>query len=162
MALGPSNDTHNVENGCKEDESITTYHNPPTFILQTLYFLIKLVENVSAVLFVTFYCKISNNSIFETFPKKVGIYTLFAGTLISWFSHILYYRLHGHPWKFANGPTVNFGSKKNEQKYFKADMYVLGQHKTFKTKRNSEYIIIGKEGLDTNKCRSFVHTCTHT
>ena len=42
LTLSPSNDTQNVEKGCEEDENITTYHNPPTFILQTLYFLIKL------------------------------------------------------------------------------------------------------------------------
>ena len=80
------------------------------------------------------YCEITNNPTFKTFPIKVVVLTLLLGTLISWISHISYYRLHGHPWKFANGPTINFGTEGKDQKSFRCDMYMLGQHKTIKSK----------------------------
>ena len=140
-----------------------TYHNPSTFLLQTTYFLFKLIENVSVVLVLIFYykinyipgdsdrCRPANLNLiacrpFLSFPLNI-VMIVVVGTFLSWFSHVSYYRFHGHPWKLSNGPTgsysleaINVQCCGNKQMMcrcakkcrfsVKCDYYLLGEHKS--------------------------------
>ena len=101
-----------LTNAYKADEE-WTHHNPSTFVLQTFYFLVKFFEHLTILLLVIVYCEIQSDAVFRTFPWKLGV-TLVAGSCISWLSHLAYYRLYGHPWKFSNGPTINVSTEKSK------------------------------------------------
>ena len=113
-------------------KKITTHHNPSTFLLQSTYFLIKLIENILVILALIVHYKIQNltteggeERMFSSFPLKIGL-TVGVGTLISWVSHVIYYRLHGHLWKSANGPTINVEKSLCSFKY---EYYLCGKRK---------------------------------
>jgi hypothetical protein len=129
----------NTKNSQKS-KKITTHHNPSTFLLQTTYFIIKLLENLFVTLALTYHYKIQDiiststydfvstsesedERIFLSFPLKMGL-TVGVGTLISWVSHVIYYRLHGHPWKSANGPTIKV---EISEPAFKYEYYLFGK-----------------------------------
>lgn len=119
------NESKSVINGGSNEDSFVTQHNPSTFFVQTLYFCIKFIENLTILHLVMYYCKLSNDTTFSTFYWKLRL-TLYLGSLITWLSHIAHYRLHGHPWKFANGPTVYYSYKK-KKKTMKWELYVFGK-----------------------------------
>ena len=102
-----------------------THHNPSTFFLQTTYFIIKFLEYLGVVLLTICYYPIWGDEPFLLFHTKIGL-TLGLGSLVSWVSHLIYYRLHGHPWHSANGPTINLSThvKKNS---FKCDIHSFGE-----------------------------------
>ena len=74
------------------------------------------------------YCEINHSdSTFDTFLLKLSC-TLGFGSIISWFSHVGYYRLHGHPWKLSNGPTVNLSTKASKNS-LKCEYFIAGGRK---------------------------------
>ena len=133
-------DEKRTTEGLKEG---TSHHNPPTFFLQTIYFVLKFGENLIVLLILFVYYNIqdivssdSTNTRFSTFPTVLGL-TLAIGSFITWGSHVAYYRFHGHPWKSANGPLVNLfdcGNNKSDKGHekrpreVKFDIYLLGKH----------------------------------
>ena len=118
----------------KEDE---THHNPSTFVVQTIYFFVKFIEYLTILLLVMVYCEIDSDKVFETFRWKLSV-TLVCGSVISWLSHIGYYRLYGHPWSFSNGPTINLSTERN-QNSLNLEFFLLGRRKKI-TMGNSNQI----------------------
>ena len=108
----------------KEDEWRVTHHNPSTFFLQTMHFAIKFLENATIVCLLNYYCEIASDPIFIRFPWKMFL-ILSGVSILSWISHTSYYRLHGHPWKLANGPTFHSDTEE-KQKFVKWEYYFRG------------------------------------
>ena len=121
---------HSPLNGNSTTQRKSTHHNQSTFFLQTTYFVIRFAENLTVLLLVTQYCEMQNNPLFRTFPYKLGL-TLGFGSVISWLSHMAYYRLYGHPWKSSNGPTANI-SKEANKNFLKCDLFLCGSRKSIK------------------------------
>ena len=102
-----------------DDEEIL-HHTPSTFFLQTMFFILKLIENVTVCVVVLSSCAfLLNESRFQTLKRNIGL-ILSVGTALTWTTHVLYYRLYGHPWKYSNGPS---GGKW----YFKCHLYKSGK-----------------------------------
>ena len=139
----------NLSNDYREkrdyDDKTAKHHNPSTFCVQTLYFVIKFIEHLLVVLLVTYYCDISTYLRRDTFTTKIP-FTLCFGTLISLLSHAAYYRLFGHPWKLANGPTFDV-----DKRSCRFDMYVFGTRKTIKTGYSDDVLMeTGEKTLQSN------------
>ena len=110
------------------------HHNPTTFFLQTMYFVIKFLENLAVVLLVMFYCEIWR------YGSKIGL-TLGLGSLLTWVSHSFYYKVHGHPWKFSNGPSIGCW-------HCKYRLYLFGECKLVnKGQQVDTRIISGTRGI---------------
>ena len=60
------------------------------------------------------------------------------GTLLTWTTHILYYRVYGHPWKYSNGPS---GGKW----YFKCQLHLNGKQISIGNNKSQK---INKTGND--------------
>ena len=112
-----------LPNNIEPSAERVTHHNPSTFFLQTMYFIIKFLENLAVVLYVIWKYRMRENTNFHLhgIAWKTGL-ALGVGSIISWLSHTAYYRIYGHPWKYANGPTMS-------SKSFKCVMYVCGEVK---------------------------------
>ena len=113
------------QNETGENNAIITvvHHTPSTFFLQAMYFAIKLIENLTILLIVLCYChKWTGPELAASLQTNIGI-ILGLGSVMSWVSHSLYYRVYGHPWKYSNGPSLG-------KWYFKCQLYLLGNHKS--------------------------------
>jgi hypothetical protein len=85
-----------------------------TFFVQSLFFLLVLIENMALACTPLFVGNPTNRA-FECLGKEKLVEYLFIVIALcagSWFFHILYYKYMGHPWADINGPEVDKDSLK--------------------------------------------------
>lgn len=78
-----------------------------TFFVQTLFFILVLIENIflaSAPLYYPSDNRASSCLSPETVKSYIGI--VFGLCVGSWIFQIMYYKYMGHPWSAINGPTI--------------------------------------------------------
>ena len=61
------------EEACDNDDEEIVHHTPSTFFLQTMFFLLKLIENVTVCVVVLSSCAfLLNESKFQTLKRNIG------------------------------------------------------------------------------------------
>ena len=107
-----------------------------------MFFVLKLIENITVCVVVLSSCAfLLNESKFQTLKRNIGL-ILAVGTALTWTTHVLYYRLYGHPWKYSNGPS---GGKW----YFKCHLYKSGKRLSIGNDRKQQKSLESGNDLST-------------
>ena len=104
------------------------HHTPSTFFLQSLFFLIKVIENFVVYQIAIHSCHIWDGiRLFEHLELNIGG-ILLGGSFVTWLSHSFYYRFYGHPWSYSNGPSLGKWFLEY-QIHFMGDTKTIGKNK---------------------------------
>eukprot|EP00095_Tigriopus_kingsejongensis_P004696 maker-scaffold276_size226481-snap-gene-0.17 protein:Tk04696 transcript:maker-scaffold276_size226481-snap-gene-0.17-mRNA-1 annotation:"hypothetical protein" len=95
-----------------------------TFFVQTLFFVLVLVENILLASTPLMYPSSRAHVCLGTAKLVQYIFIVIGLCLGSWVCHAMYYKYMGHPWSDINGPDVSSGG-------LKFSLHVCGKEKFF-------------------------------
>ena len=109
MEMAPLKDPERGVEQAEKDEGESNKQHHPTFLVQVLFFLLVLLENIFLAAYP--FIKGSQNKALSCLGNSTvcyGVLMVVALNVLSWILQALHYKLM-HPWKLVNGPSLKDG-----------------------------------------------------